>query len=107
MASGCLVLALAMLAVYKIIATSFTLGSGGSGGIFAPSLFIGAMAGGLYGIVLQNIFPGHTADPAVYALVGMGASFAGSAHAPITAIFILFEMSDSYEIILPIMAAVW
>jgi len=101
-----LVLALAMLAVYKIIATSFTLGSGGSGGIFAPSLFIGAMAGGLYGIILHNIFPGHTASPAVYALVGMGASFAGSAHAPITAIFILFEMSDSYEIILPIMAAI-
>jgi chloride channel protein, CIC family len=100
-----LVLTLAMLAVYKIIATSFTLGSGGSGGIFAPSLFIGAMAGGLYGIVLQQIF-GYTASPAVYALVGMGACFAGAAHAPITAIFILFEMSDSYEIILPIMAAV-
>lgn len=101
-----LVLALAMLAAYKIIATGFTLGSGGSGGIFAPSLFIGAMAGGLYGIVLHNIFPGQTTSPAVYALVGMGACFAGAAHAPITAIFILFEMSDSYEIILPIMAAV-
>lgn len=101
-----LVLALAMLAAYKIIATSFTLGSGGSGGIFAPSLFIGAMAGGLYGILLHTIFSGHTASPAVYALVGMGACFAGAAHAPITAIFILFEMSDSYEIILPIMAAV-
>ena len=103
---GMLVIALAMLAAYKIIATSFTLGSGGSGGIFAPTLFTGAMAGGLYGIVLQSIFPGHTAHPAVYALVGMGACFAGAAHAPITAIFILFEMSDSYEIILPIMAAV-
>ncbi|MDP8275252.1 MAG: chloride channel protein, partial [Candidatus Euphemobacter frigidus] len=103
---GMLVLALAMLAVFKILATSFTLGSGGSGGIFAPSLFIGAMAGGLYGILLQRIFPGHTSDPAVYALVGMGACFAGAAHAPITAIFLLFEMSDSYEIILPIMAAV-
>lgn len=103
---GMLVLALALLAVFKIIATSFTLGSGGSGGIFAPSLFIGAMAGGLYGILLQQIFPGHTSSPAVYALVGMGACFAGAAHAPITAIFILFEMSDSYEIILPIMATV-
>ncbi|MEA1927039.1 MAG: chloride channel protein [Candidatus Auribacterota bacterium] len=101
-----LVLSLALLAVYKILATSFTLGSGGSGGIFAPSLFTGAMAGGLYGIILHSIFPGHTASPAVYALVGMGACFAGAAHAPITAIFILFEMSDSYEIILPIMASV-
>ncbi|MFH1037377.1 MAG: chloride channel protein [PVC group bacterium] len=103
---GTLILALAMLAVFKIAATSFTLGSGGSGGIFAPSLFIGAMAGGMYGILLHSIFPGHTASPVVYALVGMGACFAGAAHAPITSIFILFEMSDSYEIILPIMAAV-
>ncbi len=103
---GTLILALIMLAVFKIAATSFTLGSGGSGGIFAPSLFIGAMAGGMYGILLHSIFPGHTSSPVVYALVGMGACFAGAAHAPITAIFLLFEMSDSYEIILPIMAAV-
>jgi chloride channel protein, CIC family len=101
-----LLLALALVAVLKILATAFTLGSGGSGGIFAPSLVIGAMAGTFYGFLLQAIFPGFVASPAVYALVGMGACFAGSAHAPITAIFILFEMTDSYEVILPIMAAV-
>lgn len=103
---GTLLLALALLAVFKIAATSFTLGSGGSGGIFAPSLFIGAMIGGIYGILISAVFPGHTSSPVVYALVGMGSCFAGAAHAPITAIFILFEMSDSYQIILPIMATV-
>ena len=101
-----LIFSLLLLAALKILATSFTLGSGGSGGIFAPSLFIGAMAGGFYGIVLHSIFPHHVSSPAIYALVGMGACFAGAAHAPITAIFILFEMTDSYEIILPIIGAV-
>lgn len=101
-----LVASLLLLVVLKIMATSLTLGSGGSGGVFAPALFIGAMAGGLYGILIHTVFPGHTASPAVYALVGMGACFAGAAHAPITSIFILFEMTDSYEIILPIMGAV-
>ncbi len=103
---GYLLLALALVAVFKILATGFTIGSGGSGGIFAPSLVIGAMAGAFYGFAIQEIFPGSTASPAVYALVGMGACFAGAAHAPITAIFILFEMTDSYSVILPIMAAV-
>ena len=105
-ALGALAVSLILVAILKIFATSFTLGSGGSGGVFAPSLFIGAMAGALYGIAVQAIFPGHTGNPACYALVGMGACFAGAAHAPITAIFILFEMTDSYEIILPIIGAV-
>ncbi|HOO78667.1 MAG TPA: chloride channel protein [bacterium] len=100
-----LALSLLLLGCFKIVATGFTLGSGGSGGVFAPSLFIGAMAGGLYGIAMEAIF-GRTSGPACYALVGMGACFAGAAHAPITAIFILFEMTDSYEIILPIIGAV-
>lgn len=103
---GPLILAFALLAALKIAGTSLTLGSGGSGGIFAPSLFIGAMAGGMYGLLIRQVFPGHTSSPVVYALVGMGGCFAGAAHAPITAIFILFEMSDSYQIILPIMATV-
>ncbi len=103
---GPLILAFALLAALKIAGTSITLGSGGSGGIFAPSLFIGAMAGGMYGLLIRQVFPGHTSSPVVYALVGMGGCFAGAAHAPITAIFILFEMSDSYQIILPIMATV-
>lgn len=103
---GLLLLALALVALLKILATAFTLGSGGSGGIFAPTLVIGAVAGAFYGFLLQSIFPGLVSSPVVYALVGMGACFAGAAHAPITAIFILFEMTDSYEVILPIMAAV-
>lgn len=101
-----LIFSLLLLVGLKIFATSFTLGSGGSGGIFAPTLFIGAMAGGFYGIVLNSLFPQQVSSPAIYALVGMGACFAGAAHAPITAIFILFEMTNSYEIILPIIAAV-
>ncbi len=87
----------------KIGATSITLGTGGSGGIFAPSLFIGAMAGGFFGWVVNILFPGITASPAAYALVGMGALVAGTTHAPITAILIIFEMTGNYKIILPMM----
>ena len=103
---GILLAALGLIVLFKILTTGFTISSGGSGGIFAPSLVIGAMAGAGYGFALQSVFPGQSASPAVYALVGMGACFAGAAHAPITAIFILFEMTDSYSVILPIMAAV-
>lgn len=87
----------------KIGATSVTLGTGGSGGIFAPSLFIGAMAGGFFGWVVNILFPGITGPPAAYALVGMGALVAGTTHAPITAILIIFEMTGNYKIILPMM----
>lgn len=87
----------------KIGATSLTLGSGGSGGIFAPSLFIGAMAGGFFGWIANLLFPHITASPAAYALVGMGALVAGTTHAPITAILIIFEMTGNYKIILPMM----
>ncbi|MBW1779634.1 MAG: chloride channel protein [Deltaproteobacteria bacterium] len=87
----------------KMGATSLTLGSGGSGGIFAPSLFIGAMAGGFFGWVVNLLFPHVTASAAAYALVGMGALVAGTTHAPITAILIIFEMTGNYKIILPMM----
>jgi CIC family chloride channel protein len=87
----------------KIAATSCTLGSGGSGGIFAPSLFIGAMSGGFFGWVAGNFLPAVTASPAAYALVGMGGVVAGATHAPITAILIIFEMTGDYKIILPMM----
>ncbi|HBF42522.1 MAG TPA: chloride channel protein [Desulfobacteraceae bacterium] len=87
----------------KMAATSITLGSGGSGGIFAPSLFIGAMGGGFFGWVANMFFPGITASSATYALVGMGAVVAGTTHAPITAILIIFEMTGDYKIILPMM----
>ncbi len=95
-------LALILLAA-KILATSITLGSGGSGGIFAPSLFVGAMLGGAFGTGLNALWPEITAAPGAYALVGMSAVFAGAAHAPITAVIILFEMTGDYRIILPLM----
>ena len=94
---------LLVLVFVKIAATSLTIGSGGSGGIFAPSLFIGAMMGGVYGHVVHYLFPSVTASPGAYSLVGMGAIVAGATHAPITAILILFELTDDYRIILPLM----
>ncbi len=94
---------LLFLVFLKIAATSVTLGSGGSGGVFAPSLFIGAMAGGFFGWIANLLFPALTASPAAYALVGMGAVVAGTTHAPITAIIIIFELSGNYKIILPMM----
>ncbi|MCP5048802.1 MAG: chloride channel protein, partial [bacterium] len=87
----------------KILASSLTLGSGSSGGIFAPSLFIGAMAGGFFGTVLSKLFP--TVDPGAYTLVAMSAVVAATTHAPITAILIIFEMTGDYKIILPLMIA--
>ncbi len=86
----------------KLIAVCLTLGSGGSGGIFAPSLFLGAMLGGAVGTVVQHWFPG-AAPPGAYALVGMGAVVAAATHAPITGIMILFELTTDYKIILPLM----
>lgn len=87
----------------KILATSLTLGSGGSGGVFAPSLFIGAMLGSSFGSLIHLIFPAIPISTGAYALVGMGAVFAGSAQAPISAILILFEMTGDYKILLPLM----
>ena len=93
------------LMVFKIAATSLTLGSGASGGIFAPSLFIGAALGAGLGGAAGRLLPGFAGPPGAYALVGMGAVFAGAAHAPITAILILFELTDDYRIILPLILA--
>lgn len=97
---------LVILLVAKLVATSLTLGSGGSGGVFAPSLFMGAMVGGAFGLVVHRILPDITATGGAYAVVGMAAVFAGAARAPITAILILFEMTDDYRIILPLMLTV-
>jgi CIC family chloride channel protein len=91
-----------LLVFAKILASSITLGSGGSGGIFAPSLFIGTMTGGFFGSLVNQYFP-YAASPGAYALVGMGALVAGATHAPITAILIIFEMTNDYKIILPLM----
>lgn len=97
---------LAMLAVLKIVATAVTLGAGGSGGVFAPALFIGAMFGGAYGEVVNLLMPSLTAPSGAYALVGMAGLFGSAAHAPMTAVLILFEMTDNYQIILPLMLTV-
>jgi Chloride channel protein EriC len=99
-------LTLVALLLLKILATSFTLGSGGSGGIFAPSLFMGAMLGGLFGQIAYRFLPGVVAPSGAYALVGMAAVFAGAARAPITSFLILFEMTRDYAIILPLLLAV-
>ena len=93
----------AALIFMKILATSLTLGSGGSGGIFAPSLFMGAMLGYFFGSFVHTYFPDITASPGAYALVAMGGLVAGTTRAPITAIIIVFELTNDYRIILPLM----
>jgi CIC family chloride channel protein len=95
-----------ILIFLKILATSLTLGSGSSGGIFAPSLFIGAVTGGTFGYAAHFLFPAITAGSGAYALVGMAALVGGTTHAPMTAILIIFEMTSDYRIILPLMVAV-
>jgi CIC family chloride channel protein len=97
---------LLVLLILKILATSVTLAGGGSGGVFAPSLFMGAMFGGIVGDGVNRLWPGLVAPAGAYSLVGMAAVFAGAARAPITAIIIVFEMTRNYAIILPVMIAV-
>src|SRR4051812_41824475 len=97
---------LLVLLLAKMIATSLTIGIGGSGGVFAPSLFCGAMLGAAVGIVAQHVAPGVVGPSGAYALVGMGAVFAGAARAPITAVLILVELSGEYTIVLPLMLAI-
>ncbi len=96
---------LGLLLVLKIVATSITIGSGGSGGVFAPSLFIGAMTGGALGTACQRWLPTIVESPGAYALVGMGAVVAAATNAPITAILIIFELTSDYKLIVPLMAA--
>ena len=92
-----------LLAFVKLAATSLSLGSGGSGGAFGPSLFLGAMLGGMFGQLVHSFYPDATAPSGAYALVGMGAVVAATTHAPIAAILIIFEMTNDYNIILPLM----
>ncbi len=94
---------LLLLIFAKIAATSITIGGGMSGGIFAPSLFIGAMTGGFFGYLVNSFLPDMTASSGAYALVGMGGLVAAATHAPITAIIIIFELTSQYTIILPLM----
>ncbi len=95
-----------VLFILKMIATSLTLGSGGSGGVFAPGLFMGAMFGTAFEIILKTLFPNLLAPAGAYALVGMGAFFSATAHAPLTAVLILFELTGDYRIMLPLMLTV-
>lgn len=101
-----MLLAALLLLLLKILATSFTLGSGGSGGVFAPGLYIGAMLGTAFAIAADALLPGLVAPPGAYALLGMAAVFAACARAPITAIIILGELTDDHRIVLPLMLAV-
>ncbi|PID77291.1 MAG: chloride channel protein [Deltaproteobacteria bacterium] len=94
---------LAALVLLKPLATSFTLGSGNSGGVFAPSLFTGAMLGGALGHFFELYFPEYAGNSGAYALVGMAALFSATARAPLTAMLIVFEMSNDYHLILPLM----
>ena len=97
---------LVALIILKPLATSLTLGSGNSGGVFAPALFTGAALGGAFGLLVEKIAPGATAGPGAFATVGMAAVFAGAAHAPFTGFLIVFEMTDDYRLIIPLMAGV-
>lgn len=96
---------LGVLVGVKLLATSITIGSGGSGGIFAPSLFMGAMTGGFFGKLVPQWFPGEASSSGAYALVTMGAVVAATTHAPLSAILIIFELTQTIDILPPVMAA--
>src|ERR1700677_2780713 len=94
-----------LLVVLKLFAVTVSYASGNAGGIFGPDLFIGAMLGGSVGTVAHYFFPHYTATPGAYALVGMGAVFAGVVRAPMTSVLMIFEMSQDYAVIVPLMIA--
>src|ERR1700682_2872421 len=92
-----------LLLVMKLIASGISYGSGNAGGIFGPALFLGAMLGGALGSAARYFFPGATAEPGAYALVGMGAAFAGVIRAPMTSVVMIFETTRDYAVIVPLM----
>ncbi len=92
-----------LLLVLKFFAVTFSYASGNAGGIFGPSLFLGAMLGGVVGTVAQHFLPGHVASPGAYALVGMGTAFAGIVRAPMTSVVMIFETTRDYAVIVPLM----
>jgi CIC family chloride channel protein len=102
---GLLLKTMAILCVLKIGATIVSYASGNAGGIFAPSLYIGAMAGGAVGLLVHRIAPFPTGSPGAYALVGMGTLFAGIIRAPMTSVFMIFEITQDYQILVPLMVA--
>src|SRR5271167_388194 len=96
---------MALLVVLKLLAVTTSYASGNAGGIFGPSLFIGAMLGGTLGTIAHHFLPNYTATPGAYALVGMGAVFAGIVRAPMTSVVMIFEMTQDYAVIVPLMIA--
>jgi chloride channel protein, CIC family len=96
---------MALLVVLKLLAVTTAYATGNAGGIFGPSLFIGAMLGGTVGTVAHHFFPLYTATPGAYALVGMGAVFAGVVRTPMTSVLMIFEMTQDYAVIVPLMIA--
>jgi CIC family chloride channel protein len=96
---------MALLVVLKLFAVTASYASGNAGGIFGPALFIGAMLGGTVGTVAHHLFPAYTATPGAYAIVGMGAVFAGVVRAPMTSVLMIFEMTQDYAVIVPLMIA--
>ena len=102
---GLVLRTLAVLCFVKLAATIVSYSSGNAGGIFAPSLYIGAMAGGALGVFVHSYAPFPTADPGAYALVGMGTLFAGIIRAPMTSVFMIFEITQDYQILVPLMLA--
>jgi CIC family chloride channel protein len=92
-----------LLVVLKLVATTTSYASGNAGGIFGPSLFIGAMFGGAVGSIAHKLLPAHTATAGAYALVGMGTAFAGIVRAPMTSVVMIFEMTQDYAVIVPLM----
>lgn len=91
------------LVVMKILMTGVTLGCGGSGGVFAPAMFIGAAFGGGFATLVNILIPGAISEPGGFALIGMGSFLSAATHAPLTAIFLLFELTRDYNVVLPIM----
>jgi chloride channel protein, CIC family len=102
---GMAVRLLVLLLILKLLAVTTSYASGNAGGIFGPSLFIGAMLGGIVGHVAHGLLPTHVASPGVYALVGMGTAFAGIVRAPMTSVVMIFEITRDYAIIVPLMIA--
>src|SRR5579862_370145 len=96
---------MALLLVLKLLTVTTSYASGNAGGIFGPALFIGAMLGGCVGTLAHHLFPTYTATPGAYALVGMGAAFAGIVRAPMTSVVMIFEMTQDYAVIVPLMIA--
>jgi len=102
---GLLLRTMVVLCFAKLAATIVSYASGNAGGIFAPSLYLGAMAGGSIGVLMHRFAPFPTGDPGAYALVGMGTLFAGIIRAPMTSVFMIFELTQDYQVLVPLMIA--